>query len=126
MDEKEIVSVVKGMVSRQNKNETCIVSLSHSTGKHWAIVFGWLDDFDEAYDDDGYKDGKYRICGKVAYNNSYGKEYAYDWKFPTDKDGNVYDTECSLDDFASLGPAIAWWDTCWEDIKNMEDIICHQ
>lgn len=84
------------------------------------MVFAWQDGFGDKYDDSQYHRGEYRICGKLAYNDSYMKEYDMDWLMPYDEDtGEVYDTECSFEDMADAEQAALWWDECWEHIRSV-------
>lgn len=112
---KQIEETIKEAESAGPNSTTYIVDLDNVDGKRWAVVFGWVD----------YSgDGKYELCGKVAYNDSYMKDYDYDWIMPYDEEtGEVWDTEVAItpnDDFT-----IDWWIEQWDMIKkeyiNAED-----
>ena len=42
-----------------------------------------------------------------------------DWIMPYDEEtGEVNDTECSLEGYEDISSAIAYWDKCWDEIKE--------
>lgn len=63
----------------------------------WGIVIGWGAGFDEN-EKTPFSDGQYRICSKIAYNNSALQcDYEWDFKQPCNRfTGEVYDTDTEL------------------------------
>lgn len=63
----------------------------------WGIVIGWGTGFDKK-EKTPFSDGQYRICSKIAYNNSALKcDYEWDFTMPYNKEtGEVYDTDAEL------------------------------
>lgn len=63
----------------------------------WGIVIGWGAGFDEQ-EKTSFSDGEYRICSKIAYNDSALQcDYDIDFVMPYDKEtGEVYDTDTEL------------------------------
>lgn len=63
----------------------------------WGIVIGWGAGFDEK-EKTPFSDGKYRICSKIAYNDSALQcDYDIDFTMPYDKETDeVYDTDAEL------------------------------
>lgn len=63
----------------------------------WGIVIGWGAGFDEQ-EKTTFSDGEYRICTKIAYNDSALQcDYDIDFVMPYDKEtGEVYDTDAEL------------------------------
>lgn len=63
----------------------------------WGIVIGWGAGFDEK-EKTSFSDREYRICSKIAYNNSALQcDYDIDFVMPYDKEtGEVYDTDAEL------------------------------
>lgn len=80
-------------------------------GREWSIVVGWEDGFAEN-DDDIYKDGTWRICAKIAYQEPgtmMQTDYGIDFTMPYDEETyEVCDTSSyignitKLSDFNSL------------------------
>ncbi|MBO5376024.1 MAG: hypothetical protein J6A52_04155 [Bacilli bacterium] len=66
-------------------------------GNEWGIVIGWGGGFDERKKT-SFSDGEYRICSKIAYNESITQcDYEYDFTMPWDKEtGDVYSTDTEL------------------------------
>lgn len=63
----------------------------------WGIVIGWGAGFDEQKKT-SFSDGEYRICSKIAYNDSALQcDYDIDFTMPYDKETDeVYDTDAEL------------------------------
>lgn len=63
----------------------------------WGIVIGWGAGFNEQ-EKTPFSVGEYRICSKIAYNDSALKcDYDIDFTMPYDKEtGEVYDTDAEL------------------------------
>lgn len=63
----------------------------------WGIVIGWGAGFDEQ-EKTSFSDGEYRICSKIAYNDSALQcDYDIDFVMPYDKEtSEVYDTDTEL------------------------------
>lgn len=63
----------------------------------WGIAIGWSGGFDEK-EKTPFSDGEYRICTKIAYNDSALQcDYDIDFVMPYDKEtGEVYDTDTEL------------------------------
>lgn len=84
----------------------------------WGIVIGWGAGFDEN-EKTPFSNGEYRICSKIAYNNSITRcNYEYDFIMPYDKDsGEVYDTDTELrTDFKSEALRLS---KEFEDVANL-------
>lgn len=63
----------------------------------WGIAIGWSGGFDKK-EKTPFSDGEYRICSKIAYNNSF-LQCDYEWDFEQLYDkftGEVYDTDTEL------------------------------
>lgn len=63
-------------------------------GAGLCLVMAWLEnDSGQGYTQE-YNGKTYTLMGKIAYNcDDLQCDYDWDWYMPTDKDGNVFDTE---------------------------------
>lgn len=120
MNPKEIIKEIKDIIDKLLRyrvlSETYWITLKKDGNKTWALVFAWKEGFDDNHIVSGYQFNDCRICGKVAYNDSYMKDYNMDWIMPS-KDDAVYDTECSIEEEADISSAIAYWENCWADVQ---------
>ena len=78
----EVRVLLKEMVDFRELSETKWIVLKKEGKKTWALVFGWQDGFDPAKNPTPFQYENYRICGKLAYNDSAMKEYDMDWLMP--------------------------------------------
>jgi len=124
MNENEIRNMIKELLKSKDISETRWITLKKEEDKIWALVIAWQDEFEEEYEDGNeFLYGTYRICGKVAYNDSYMKDYDIDWIMPIDTTTNdVYNTEVSLNCESDISYAISYWIECWEEIKKLNTI----
>lgn len=113
----EIIEQIKNMLFADTST-TAWIPLEEDKYGTWAIVFGWRDGFDDE-SDTPYKRNDCRLCGKVAFckSNSGLKEYEMDWDMPW-FDGEIYDTEVSLDCDGDVSSAIQYWESCWNDLSK--------
>ena len=119
MNLADIKEMISQLVKSRDLGETRWHVLKNVNGKTYALVMAWQDGFEKAENPNEYQYDTYRICGKVAYNDSSMKEYDMDWIMPYDEEtGEVNDTECSLEGFEDISSAIAYWDKCWDEIKE--------
>lgn len=119
MNSSEIKSIIKDLLKYKDLSETRWITLKKEDKKIWALVLAWQDDFEKVENPNEYQFGEYRICGKIAYNDSYMKEYDIDWIMPYDETtGEVDNTECSIDNEDEIGSAIAFWEKCWQNINH--------
>ena len=117
MDIRAIKETISRMAKERNLSTTYWVVLDRLGGGIWAVVFGWVDGFDN---DEGveYQIDNCRLCGKVAYlpGNSGMSEYDMDWLMPYDSTGDVYDSELSVDNEADVLSSISFWGSEWDNI----------
>lgn len=68
--------------------------LTDDEGKTWGVVIGWSDGYDSG------KEGFWRICSKIAYQDKHtgmSCDYDMDFTMPYNVDtGDVYDTSVEL------------------------------
>ena len=105
---QEIKNTIKTALANGPDNTTYWVTLDTVDGNTWAVVFGWVD---------GFEDGAH-LCGKIAYapKNSVMTEYDMDWLMPYDEEtGEVYDTEISDPSDSDID----WWLNEWGTIKDI-------
>ena len=120
--DKDCVSQVRWLLDNPKElSTTTWVTLDNIDGKTFAVVFAWNDGFDNIKSDNPYINGEYRICGKIAFNDSYMKEYDMDWLMPWFENGDVCDTEVSLESDRALTNTISFWEDEWKKIK--EDLL---
>lgn len=83
----------------------------------WGIVIGWSGGFDETQKTP-FSDGEYRICTKIAYNNSaLQSDYELDFTMPYNKEtGEVYDTNTELE--SNLKAAALRLNREFEEVAN--------
>lgn len=87
----------------QNGSNACYFRLlgdsNCKTGRMYLVV-GWSGGFENAEEGEPYADGEYRVCCKLAYNDSSLQcDYDIDWTMPYDeKDGEVDDTDSTFDE----------------------------
>jgi len=93
---------VNSVLDRLGDNTTSWIPIIKIGDKQYALVFG-------TDPETGV------ILGKIAYNDSYMKEYDMDWIMPYDEDtGSVWDTEISYVSSADID----WWRNEW---KSMDE-----
>lgn len=84
----------------------------------WAIVLGWADGY-ESDEYDGYVDGTYRVCVKLAYqpdNSVMQADYDWDWHMPYDEEsGDVDDTEIAIYPETDVKKAINYLLDCYTE-----------
>lgn len=63
-----------------------------------AIVIGWQDGYDDGEKwQVKYGDLTFTLCAKVAINiDDLQCDYNFDWYMPSNKDGDIYDTDTAL------------------------------
>ncbi len=82
------------------------ISLGTIADKDFALVMSYVQ-----YDED-----ELELCAKIAYNDSYMKEYDMDWIMPYNpRTGEVWDTEASVGDEVSSAD-VEWWNSEFEDM----------
>lgn len=116
MNDREIKEIIALLLKQRDLTDTRWSNLESDGNKQWAVVLAWQDGFDNEGDDGKYKLNEYRICGKIAYNDSYMHEYDIDWLMPSDEHGDVYDSEISLESDNDVSFALACWDKSWKVI----------
>lgn len=94
--QEDIQKTVKEMTENIDLSRTMWLPLYQDGNKTWALVFGWMGDFNPEEADGVYQLDDSRLCGKIAYNDTYMKDYDIDWVMPLDNEGEVIDTETSL------------------------------
>ena len=121
MTETEIKTKIKEQIEylRDSRafSTTCWVELCKTEYVTWAVVLGWVDGYETKDKDSDYVFSTLRICGKVASlrNNSVMSEYDIDWLMPADEDGEIIDTETSIESDADIDDAIKFWQKEWEE-----------
>ena len=99
-DEAVTAEKIDDIVSKVGEGDTWWIPITNVGDKLYALVFG-RPHYEE--DDDS-------VHGKIAYNDSYMKEYDIDWMMPYDEDtGDVWDAETSSASSADLD----WWREEW-------------
>lgn len=98
---------------RNNKEGCAFFELGKSdckTGK-MSIVMGWSGGFDDDEPQNPNADGEYRICVKLAYNeSSMQSDYEFDWEMPYDENtGDVDDTNTAYEGFDDVMWLIEYW-----------------
>ena len=69
--------------------------LTDDKGRKWSVVVGWSDGFDD--DTDLYKDGTWRVCTMIAYqeyNNFMQTDFNIDFTMPYDEESGEVDNTC--------------------------------
>lgn len=101
---KDMLFKIAEKIVRANKERNIVSTYCWNIGEddmnRWYLAAGWMEGF--------YKDidlNEDRLCMKIAYipKNSFMRDYDYDFLMPYDSDGNVWDTEISLDENATEG-----------------------
>lgn len=119
----EVKSIINSMLKNDVNSGTYWITLDKINGVEWALVFAWIDEFDKEENTE-YKRDTYRICGKIAFNNSaMQSDYDIDWLMPWYKDGEVAFTDNSIECEEDIGDAVSYWDKEWEAIKNNEELM---
>jgi hypothetical protein len=113
----EVRDFIDTLKKHRDTSSTYYSTILKQGRKTWAVVLAWVDGFENKGDDGEYLLDTYRICGKVAYNNSYMKEYDMDWLMPDDGE-EVYNTETSIEADDDIGKAIHFFEHCWTEIEK--------
>lgn len=118
----DVKDIINELIKDSSISSTRWITLKKdSRGREWALVLAWCDDFDDEGQSDFIR-GTYRICGKIAYNNSYMKEYDMDWLMPYDEEtGEVNDTETSIGGYDQIPSAVTYWESLWDEIQKTLD-----
>lgn len=118
----EVHALLKEMVDFKDLSETKWIVLKQEGKKTWALVFGWQDGFDKENNPTPFQYETYRICGKIAYNDSTMKEYDIDWLMPYNPDTeSIWDTECSLEG-GDIANCCSFWEKEWNAIEKAYQI----
>lgn len=119
----EVRVLLKEMVDFRELSETKWIVLKKEGKKTWALVFGWQDGFDPAKNPTPFQYENYRICGKLAYNDSAMKEYDMDWLMPSVPDTeDIWDTECSIEGEGDIANCCSFWEKEWSAIEEAYQI----
>lgn len=119
----DVKSTINSMLKNGVNSGTYWITLDKINGIEWALVFAWVDDFDKEENTE-YKRDTYRICGKIAFNDSYMQsDYDLDWIMPYFKGGEVAFTDNSIECEDDINHAVSYWDKEWEAIKNNEELM---
>lgn len=91
--------------------------------KRWCAVLAWQDGFEN--DCSEYKYGTYRICCKIAYQNTNSmlQDYDIDWLMPVDEYGDVDDTETHLEGEFGIDYLVEWIMENWYRIEKQYNIV---
>ena len=120
----DVKSVVNDLIQKRDLSETYWITLKEESNVTWALVLAWCDGFDNEGDDKQFKFNSYRICGKIAFNNSYMQsDYELDWDMPWYEDGEVCFTDCSIEEEKDIARNFSYWEKEWEAIKNNEELM---
>ena len=120
---RDVQSTVKSLLQRRDLSETYWITLKEENNITWALVLAWCDGFDNE-NDEQFKFNTHRICGKIAFNNSYMQsDYDLDWDMPWYKDGDVCYTDCSIESEEDIARNFMYWEREWEAIKNNEELM---
>ena len=119
----DVKSTINSMLKNGVNSGTYWITLDKINGVEWALVFAWVDDFDKEENTE-YKRDTYRICGKIAFNDSsMQSDYDLDWLMPYYKNGEVAFTDNSIECENDINHAVSYWDKEWEAIKNNEELM---
>ena len=118
MNVPEIKSAIQTLAMHKDLRETIYVTLKQDGANLIAVVLAWCEGFEHADIDDDYHQGDCRICGKVARCDSAMREYLEDWDMPTDSNGDIFDTETSIENEHDIPNAIKFWEYCWGQIQD--------
>ncbi len=103
-DQAVTAEKVNSALDRLGDNTTSWIPIIKIDDKQYALVFGIDPETGE-------------ILGKIAYNDSYMKEYDMDWIMPYDEDtGDVWDTEISIS--GDIQRDIDWWKREWNSMDT--------
>ena len=101
---------LQGVIDNEDHESTWFLDLETHNGKRWALVAAWMD-----YNDTD----DWELYAKLAYQptNSLMQEYDIDWLMPTDKNGEVDDTELAVGSEPNNFD-IDWWIKNWKYFKE--------
>ena len=114
-----VTDAVKFLANNEDMSITKWIEIEKFGDRQYALVFGWVDGYEKTSHNSKTERGTCRICGKLAYNDSYIKEYDMDWIMPSYK-GNVYDTETTISlNKADISSGTTWWAREWKHMRSL-------
>lgn len=95
---KEFKNAIDTMLNGYIDGVSYIPLSKTDDGKTIAIVIGWQDGYDDGEDYQVKVGTKtYTLCGKIAINiDDLQCDYDFDWYMPSNKSGDIYDTDTAL------------------------------
>ena len=106
-----------------NKATVSWIPLREQDGKTWALVFGWQDGYVDVGKLNEVCDNEYRVCGKIAYNDSALQcGYDIDWFMPKDINSefsDVWDTENTIESASDIDDTLVdFWQLEWVNMLD--------